>query len=171
MISHHKAQYIIYRICYKNRKIVKNFFISILYFEFDFLWVNMWLDRFFLQHNRKNVHNHRQASFVEHGHGGMSSQSEMYLDNTYLVSDQQVMFSIDSNVPLYKDLTVPPYACSYCTYSCKAKQDMVKHNRIHTGEKPFACAECTYKTGNKSNLKRHVVTRHRMNQEFAHLIR
>ncbi|XP_027431698.2 zinc finger protein 236 isoform X11 [Zalophus californianus] len=54
----------------------------------------------------------------------------------------------------------PKYAncCSYCPKSFKKPSDLVRHVRIHTGEKPYKCDECGKSFTVKSTLDCHVKT-------------
>ncbi|XP_032728099.1 zinc finger protein 236 isoform X4 [Lontra canadensis] len=48
--------------------------------------------------------------------------------------------------------------CSYCPKSFKKPSDLVRHVRIHTGEKPYRCDECGKSFTVKSTLDCHVKT-------------
>ncbi|XP_066209598.1 zinc finger protein 236 isoform X3 [Saccopteryx leptura] len=48
--------------------------------------------------------------------------------------------------------------CSYCPKSFKKPSDLVRHVRIHTGEKPYKCDECGKSFTVKSTLDCHVKT-------------
>ncbi|KAG8504363.1 Zinc finger protein 236, partial [Galemys pyrenaicus] len=48
--------------------------------------------------------------------------------------------------------------CSYCPKSFKKPSDLVRHVRIHTGEKPYRCEECGKSFTVKSTLDCHVKT-------------
>lgn len=48
--------------------------------------------------------------------------------------------------------------CDHCNKSFKKPSDLVRHIRIHTGEKPFACHICTRSFTVKSTLDSHMKT-------------
>jgi len=45
--------------------------------------------------------------------------------------------------------------CPFCPREMKKKDNMIKHIRIHTGEKPHQCPFCSYACSDKSSLIRH----------------
>uniref|UniRef100_A0A3Q0S018 Zinc finger protein 236 n=1 Tax=Amphilophus citrinellus TaxID=61819 RepID=A0A3Q0S018_AMPCI len=56
--------------------------------------------------------------------------------------------------------TEPKFAncCNYCPKSFKKPSDLVRHIRIHTGEKPYKCDECGKSFTVKSTLDCHIKT-------------
>ena len=51
---------------------------------------------------------------------------------------------------------VKSHICSVCGHGSYQKKDLVKHMRIHTGEKPYACPFCNYRSTQSSNMRTHV---------------
>ena len=47
------------------------------------------------------------------------------------------------------------YTCQYCSYASNRKNNVARHERLHTGDKPFACTLCDFRTTQKSNLVIH----------------
>lgn len=50
--------------------------------------------------------------------------------------------------------------CEICGRRCRDRNDLIKHNYIHTGEKPFHCSWCDYESRQSSNLITHVRKKH-----------
>ncbi|CAL1274203.1 unnamed protein product [Larinioides sclopetarius] len=76
-----------------------------------------------------------------------------YLDNLARNVDNQCL-------SLYrKDIIkgLPMYSCLVCHYRCPFSYDILKHIRIHTGEKPFSCPLCGQRFRRKDHAKRHMI--------------
>ena len=59
--------------------------------------------------------------------------------------------------------SIPSLSCAHCSYKALNKRDVVKHMRIHMGEKPYSCIHCDYKTTQSSNLYKHMRNKHKIN--------
>lgn len=62
----------------------------------------------------------------------------------------------DESKDYFKEESSKKYICQHCVYSTISKMDMIRHQRIHSGEKPFRCLFCTKMFTQKSNLKVHI---------------
>ncbi|KAK8769038.1 hypothetical protein V5799_014497 [Amblyomma americanum] len=51
-----------------------------------------------------------------------------------------------------------PFACTECSACFSTKNNLIVHQRSHSGEKPYACGECSASFSTRGNLKRHVKT-------------
>ena len=56
------------------------------------------------------------------------------------------------------------FACPYCSKIQKKRSEMIRHIKIHTGEKPFLCKFCDYKCNLKSSLESHMSRRHNIDR-------
>ena len=52
------------------------------------------------------------------------------------------------------------HECLKCGKRFGTPKDLIKHQRIHSGEKPFCCEKCDYRTAQKSNLTQHLKIKH-----------
>jgi predicted RNA-binding Zn-ribbon protein involved in translation (DUF1610 family) len=50
---------------------------------------------------------------------------------------------------------MPSFKCSYCVKTFVLKGSLVRHERIHTGEKPYKCDICGKAFNQSGNLKGH----------------
>ncbi|XP_066948859.1 longitudinals lacking protein, isoforms H/M/V-like isoform X6 [Macrobrachium rosenbergii] len=53
-----------------------------------------------------------------------------------------------------------PYSCRLCSHRTRRKDSLVRHLRMHTGERPYPCPTCPYAALQKSDLDRHLRSRH-----------
>ncbi|XP_072943290.1 uncharacterized protein [Epargyreus clarus] len=59
------------------------------------------------------------------------------------------------------------YSCHDCDYSTYNKYDLIKHVRIHTGDKCFKCTQCPAAYRTSSNLRTHVRLLHERARPYA----
>lgn len=57
--------------------------------------------------------------------------------------------------------TKPKFQCDECDYSTPIRQNLLRHNFVHSGEKPFKCEICEKGFTQKGNLNLHRRTNHK----------
>ena len=88
----------------------------------------------------------------------LGSSNEISLDQTKLQSSKSPRSISLKSLGSSTMSKSHPYKCVYCSKGFTVHCNLVKHIRIHTGEKPFACKDCGKAFANPSNLTRHLRT-------------
>ncbi|BES87446.1 Hypothetical protein NTJ_00252 [Nesidiocoris tenuis] len=50
-----------------------------------------------------------------------------------------------------------PYVCTVCDYRCVEGSSLASHMRTHTGEKPYFCTRCDFRSRSSSQIKFHMM--------------
>lgn len=53
-----------------------------------------------------------------------------------------------------------PFVCSICNASFNVRGNLTRHSKIHSGIKPYTCRVCDYSSNDSSNLKKHMMMKH-----------
>ncbi|OQR72469.1 zinc finger protein-like [Tropilaelaps mercedesae] len=58
-----------------------------------------------------------------------------------------------------------PFKCEFCSKSFTQKVHLKLHTRVHTGERPFKCHRCTYAACDVSALRKHIAKHNAQDQQ------
>lgn len=68
--------------------------------------------------------------------------------------------SHDNVARMSSRLALSNMTCPYCQKVSRDRTDLMRHIRIHTGEKPFVCPVCRNAFTRLDTLKKHISSKH-----------
>ena len=71
---------------------------------------------------------------------------------------------VKKKFPSLSDQRKEIFLCSNCGDNFTTKQGLLRHEKIHTGEKDFSCSHCGFKCYRKDSLDRHIKRHHKDGQ-------
>ena len=94
---------------------------------------------------------------------GLSEQSTQYVDISTENPPRNMEISSDFGNVMVNTLNLLPshrkdpkvYSCNYCVKTFSQPHQLIRHERMHTGEKPYVCDVCGKGCSQKGDLVRH----------------
>jgi len=102
----------------------------------------------------------RSSSAIKNPNRPKISLSTLVKNNSGFQSIQQNRLQRNLSHILHKDSDAKKPNCPYCGKPFNTPAEMMRHQRIHVGDKPFACYVCEYSTSFNGDLVRHLKSRH-----------
>ena len=102
-----------------------------------------------------NFKSTRSSSLTKHvkSHGITNDLSSTQEAVKPKIHEKEVRTPYQTNTPM--DSKDPKYACKYCDKTFAQKPSVIRHERIHTGEKPYGCQYCEKKFTQSQTAKAH----------------
>jgi len=125
----------------------------------------------------KNADNEEVGNEEDIEAGDLKVSNEIVPEVEENVADNESqMLKMGKNQKINKELAIPKdedlaklYSCQFCSKKYKLKHDMMRHKRIHTGDRLYSCTFCEKSFTRKDHLDQHKRTHEMVRTELKPL--